>query len=60
MKAVMEIIDLSDQGTSLLMRLILQNRGGLSKNKGTGEFPELADDEIVSIEAAINELENIE
>ncbi|MEP6923773.1 MAG: Fic family protein [Pyrinomonadaceae bacterium] len=57
MKAVMEIIDMPDRRASLLIRLILQNRGELSKNKRTGEFAELTDDEIVRIEAAIRELE---
>ena len=41
---------------SLLVRLILQNRGRLSKTK-RGQFSELTDDEIAAIEAAIGKFE---
>lgn len=53
LQAVMEIVDLPDRRASLLIRMILQNRGELSKNKRTSEFPELTDKEIERIEAAV-------
>ncbi|MGI8467687.1 MAG: Fic family protein, partial [Pyrinomonadaceae bacterium] len=54
LQAVMEIVDLPDRRASLLIRMILQNRGTLSKNKRTNEFPELTDKEIERIEAAVH------
>jgi hypothetical protein len=56
MRAVMEIVDMPDRRASLLVRLILQNRGELSKRKRESEFPELTDDEISTVEASIREL----
>lgn len=53
---VMNIVDLPDRRASLLVRLILQNRGTLSKNKRESEFPELTDDEIASIEKSVREV----
>jgi hypothetical protein len=50
---VMNIVDMPDRRASLLIRLILQNHGTLSKNKREKEFPELTDEEILSIESAI-------
>ncbi len=50
---VMNIVDMPNRRASLLVRLILQNRGLLSKNKREKEFLELTDDEIKSIEMAI-------
>lgn len=58
MKAVAEIVDMPDRRASLLVRLILQNRGELSRKKRESEFPELTDDEISSIESAIKELKD--
>lgn len=52
MKAVMEIVDMPNRRTSLLIRLILQNKGTLSKGKHS-QFSELSDDEIRVIESAI-------
>lgn len=57
MKAVTEIVDMPDRRASLLVRFILQNRGELSKKKRESEFPELTDDEITRIGAAIRELD---
>jgi hypothetical protein len=53
---VMNIVDMPDRRASLLIRLIIQNRGTLSKNKREKEFPELTDAEISSIEAVIKEI----
>ncbi|MEP6847748.1 MAG: hypothetical protein ABI999_02750 [Acidobacteriota bacterium] len=50
---VMNIVDMPDRRASLLIRFILQNRGTLSKNKREKEFPELTDEEISSVENAI-------
>ncbi len=53
---VMNIVDMPDRRAFLLVRLILQNRGTLSKNKREKEFSELTDGEITSIEKAIREI----
>jgi hypothetical protein len=53
---VMNIVDMPDRRASLLIRFILQNRGTLSKNKREKEFPELTNEEILSIESAIREI----
>ncbi len=58
MKAVAEIVDMPDRHASLLVRVILQNRGELSKKKRASEFSELTDNEISSIEAAIMRLKD--
>ncbi|MGQ0542663.1 MAG: hypothetical protein ACT4O9_12550 [Blastocatellia bacterium] len=50
---VMDIVDMPNRRASLLLRFILQNRGTLSKNKREKEFPELTNEEILSIESAI-------
>ena len=60
MKAVAEIVDMPDRRASLLVRHVLQNRGELSKKKRTSEFPELTDNEISTIEAALRELKDSE
>ena len=39
----------------MLVRLIIQNRGGLSKGKKESEFPKLTNEEIKEIEATIRE-----
>lgn len=51
-RATMEVVDMPDRRASLLVRLILQNKGTLSKNK-RAEFAELGDEEVAMIEAAI-------
>lgn len=56
LQAVMEIVDMPDLRASLLVRMILQNRGELSKNKREREFPQLTDEEIAQIESSIKEL----
>ncbi|MEQ1922437.1 MAG: hypothetical protein ABL952_08000 [Pyrinomonadaceae bacterium] len=53
---VMNIVDMPDRRASLLIRFILQNRGTLSKNKRGKEFPELTNEEVLSIESAIREI----
>lgn len=53
LSAVMNIVDMPDRRASLLVRLILQNRGELSKGKREKLFAELTDDEITMMEAAI-------
>lgn len=58
---VMNIVDIPDRRASLLIRMILQNRGTLSNNKREKEFPELTNEEILSIESAIRAIsESIE
>ncbi len=53
---VMNIVDMPDRRASLLIRFILQNRGTLSKNKREKEFTELTDQEIQSVENAIERI----
>lgn len=53
LSAVMNIVDMPDRRASLLVRLILQNRGELSKSKREKLFAELTDEEITEMEAAI-------
>jgi hypothetical protein len=52
MEAVKEVVDMPAPRASLLVRLVLQNHGQLSKGK-RGQFTELKDEEIAAIEAAI-------
>ena len=51
----MEIVDMPDRRPSLLVRLILQNRGTLSETKRR-DSSELSDGEVSSIEAAVREI----
>jgi hypothetical protein len=51
-RATMEIVDMPDRRASLLVRLILQNKGSLSQAK-RATFSELSDDELSAIEAAV-------
>ena len=48
----MEVVDMPDRRASLLVRLILQNKGRLSQAK-RATFSELNDDELSAIEAAV-------
>ena len=48
----LSIVDMPDRRASLLVRLIMQNNGRLAQGKRQ-HFPELTDDEIVAIEAAV-------
>jgi Fic family protein len=52
LRSVMEVADMPNQRASLLVRLIHQNNGKLSKGKRQ-QFAELSDDEIRQIESAI-------
>jgi hypothetical protein len=52
MKAVMGVVDMPNQRASLLVRLIHQNKGKLSKAKRES-FSELTDEEVSKIEAEI-------
>ena len=52
LQATMRIVDMPDQRASLLVRLILQNQGKLSKAK-RNQFSELTDLEIQRIEGAV-------
>ena len=56
LRSVMEIVDMPDRRASLLVRLIIQNRGVLSKGKKESEFPQLTDKEVKEIETAIREI----
>lgn len=53
--AVREHIDMPDRRASLLVSLVMQNHGVLSKRK-RAEFPELTDDEVAVLQAAIQEV----
>lgn len=53
LSAVLNIVDLPDRRASLLVKLILQNRGTLSGSKREKLFAELTDEEITAMEAAI-------
>jgi len=57
MKATKEIVDMPNQKASLLVRMILQNKGKLSKIKRE-KFAELTDEEILRTETAINKSNN--
>jgi hypothetical protein len=52
MRRTLEIVDMPNRRASLLVRMILQNGGSLSKAKRP-KFSELTDDEIGAIEVAI-------
>lgn len=56
LRAVMEIVDMPNRHASLLLRMILQNHGRLSKNNREKELPELTEDEIERIENAVREI----
>lgn len=60
LREAMEIVDMPDRRASLLVRMILQNRGQLSKNKRDKEFSELTDEEITRIEEAIRAVSEAE
>jgi len=47
-----EIVDMPDRRASLLVRLIMQNKGGLAKNK-RDMFSEITDEELARIEKSI-------
>jgi hypothetical protein len=53
MKAVLGVVDMPHQRAALLIRVIHQNKGKLSKGK-RDSFSELSDEEISRIESAIN------
>jgi Fic family protein len=52
LRAVLNIVDMPNRRASLLIRLILQNKGKLSKSKRTA-FPEISDEELDQIERAV-------
>jgi hypothetical protein len=54
-RLVREIVDMPDRRLSLLVRLLLQGNGQLSKRK-RGEFSELTDEEVAAMESAVVEL----
>lgn len=54
-RAIREIVDLPDPKLSLLLTLLLQNRGRLSQAKRTKHFEELTDIEIAAFEQAYAE-----
>ncbi len=51
-RAIAEVVDLPNRKLQLMLKLLHQNGGKLSKNKREGEFPELTEAEIAGIEAA--------
>lgn len=54
-RQTMEIVNMPDRRASLMVRLILQNKGKLAENK-RGHFAEIRDDEIAAIESAVGAL----
>jgi hypothetical protein len=52
LRAVLNIVDMPNRRASLLIRLILQNKGKLSKGKRAA-FSEISDEEIDRIEEAV-------
>jgi hypothetical protein len=52
LRAVLEIVDMPDRRASLLIRMILQNKGKISKGK-RASFPEVTDLEIERIERVV-------
>lgn len=52
LRKMTEIVDMPSRRASLLIRMILQNRGTLSKTRRP-KFPELTDEEVTAIEAAV-------
>jgi hypothetical protein len=50
--AIKDIVDLPVAKMNLLLALLLQNRGKLSRTKRTTTFAELTDDEVAKIESA--------
>jgi hypothetical protein len=52
-RRVLEIVDMPDQRATLMVRLILQNKGKLSKTKRT-LFAEVSEDELQEIEKAVS------
>lgn len=57
-KATKEVVDMPNQKASLLVRMILQNKGKLSRAKRE-KFAELTDEEISKIEIAIAKLNDL-
>jgi hypothetical protein len=51
-RRTLDVVDMPDRRASLLVRLILQNKGKLAKGKRQ-QFSELTDNEIADIEAAV-------
>lgn len=51
-RKTMDIVDMPDRRASLLVRLILQNRGTLSNTKRT-QFSELTDEEVAAIQSVV-------
>ena len=58
LRRTMNIVDMPDRRAGLLVKLILQNKGSLAKNK-RDQFPELRDEEIAEIEATIREYASV-
>jgi hypothetical protein len=51
----MNMVEMPDRMTENLIRLIRLNEGKLGRNRREGEFEELTDDEVASIEAIVRE-----
>ncbi|PAW65764.1 MAG: hypothetical protein B9S34_10055 [Opitutia bacterium Tous-C1TDCM] len=51
-RAIAEVVDLPSRRMQLMLKLLHQNQGKLSKTKLNQEFPELAEREIQAVEAA--------
>jgi hypothetical protein len=52
MMAAKDVVDMPDRRASLLVRLIVQNQGKLSRSKRP-HFAEISDQELLAVEAAI-------
>ena len=51
-RSISEVVDLPNRKQQLILKLLHQNGGRLSKKKREGEFPELTDAEVTAIEEA--------
>jgi hypothetical protein len=58
-KQIQEVVDMPDQKINLIIKLIVQNKGKLSKHKQENYFNMLTVEEIIEIEAIIKEVFSI-
>ena len=54
-RSIQDVVDMPDRLIDLFIRLCLENRGYLSKNKRKSLFVELTDDEINGMEKCVQE-----
>lgn len=54
-RLIQDVVDMPDRKVDLFIRLVVQNRQKLSQGKRESHFPELSDEEIARLEAAVRE-----